>query len=89
MTTQDQRDRILVKAYEIWEAEGRPSGRDMEHWMKAELEIGAKKTKAKAKPAAKKPAAKKAAAKKPTAKKPAAKKPAAKAKAKAPAKPKR
>lgn len=89
MTTQDQRDRILVKAYEIWEAEGRPQGRDMEHWMKAELEIGTNKAKAKAKPAAKKPAAKKPAAKKPAAKKPAAKKPAAKAKAKAPAKPKR
>jgi len=75
MTTQNQRENILVKAYEIWEAEGRPLGRDMEHWIKAEMLIAAKNTKKKAKPAAKKKAPAKAKAK-----------PVAKAKAKAPAK---
>lgn len=63
MTTPDQRERILKKAYEIWEAEGRPGGRDMEHWVQAEVALAAKKAKPKAKakpkPKAKaKPAAK-------------------------------
>ena len=73
MTTPDQRERILKKAYEIWEAEGRPSGRDMEHWVQAEVALAAKKAnpksktkpkaKAKAKPAAKAKAKPKAKAK--------------------------
>ena len=76
--TQTNREKVLKKAYEIWEAEGRPHGRDMEHWLKAELMIGG--TPAKKAPAKKAPA-KKPAAKKPAAKKPAAKKAAPKAKA--------
>ncbi|HHK73560.1 MAG TPA: DUF2934 domain-containing protein [Rhizobiales bacterium] len=30
------KDGISEAAYLIWEAEGRPHGRDMEHWLKAE-----------------------------------------------------
>lgn len=28
-----------AKAYEIWESEGRPTGRDLEHWLKAERQV--------------------------------------------------
>lgn len=28
-----------TKAYEIWESEGRPTGRDLEHWLKAEQQV--------------------------------------------------
>lgn len=31
---------ISVRAYEIWEQEGRPEGRDLDHWDRAVLEIG-------------------------------------------------
>lgn len=27
------------RAYQIWESEGRPHGRDVEHWNRAEVEI--------------------------------------------------
>jgi hypothetical protein len=30
---------IAVRAYHIWEEEGRPHGRDFDHWLKAEQEI--------------------------------------------------
>jgi hypothetical protein len=33
------REMIEVRAYEIWEQEGRPHGRDVEHWMKAAEEL--------------------------------------------------
>ena len=35
-------DRSLVaqRAYEIWQREGCPEGRDMEHWLRAESELG-------------------------------------------------
>jgi hypothetical protein len=32
-------DRIRARAYEIWDNEGRPSGRDREHWDRAVREI--------------------------------------------------
>jgi hypothetical protein len=32
-------DRVQQRAYEIWEREGRPHGRDDEHWQRAEREI--------------------------------------------------
>jgi hypothetical protein len=32
-------DQIAQKAFEIWEREGRPQGRDQEHWFEAENEI--------------------------------------------------
>ncbi len=27
------------RAYQIWEAEGRPYGKDFEHWLRAEAEL--------------------------------------------------
>jgi len=76
-----KRDKILHKAFEIWEAEGKPHGQDMEHWLKAELLIAQEE--AKPKTAAKKAPAKKAPAKKaPVSKTTATKAPAKKAPAK-------
>lgn len=37
----DLNDRIRERAYELWEREGRPHGRDSEHWKTAEKELGA------------------------------------------------
>ncbi len=34
-------ERIRERAYEIWEREGRPAGKSLEHWLKAEAEIAA------------------------------------------------
>jgi len=47
---------VRVRAYEIWEAEGRPHGRETEHWLKALHEMAATM----AAPTPKKAAAKKA-----------------------------
>lgn len=33
---------ISERAYEIWQAEGCPQGRDLEHWLAAEREVSAK-----------------------------------------------
>jgi hypothetical protein len=33
-------DRIRERAYQLWEQDGRPSGRDREHWARAEAELG-------------------------------------------------
>lgn len=33
-------DAIRQRAYEIWETEGRPEGREREHWSQAETELG-------------------------------------------------
>lgn len=30
---------IAKRAYSIWETEGRPNGRDLEHWFRAEGEL--------------------------------------------------
>jgi hypothetical protein len=30
---------IAAAAYSIWEQQGRPAGRDVEHWLQAELQI--------------------------------------------------
>lgn len=66
---------ISLRAYQIWEAEGKPVGKDFEHWLRAKAELASV---VEAAPAAKAPAtpapAKKAAAKKPAGRKPAAKK---------------
>lgn len=35
----DYERRIRERAYEIWVREGRPHGRDAEHWQRAEAEI--------------------------------------------------
>jgi hypothetical protein len=31
---------VALRAYEIWEREGRPTGRDQDHWCLAESELG-------------------------------------------------
>lgn len=55
-------DKIAKLAYQIWDQEGRPEGRDMEHWLRAESDAAAKPkavaNKAKAASAAKPKAAK-------------------------------
>lgn len=38
-------DEISKRAREIWEREGRPEGRDMEHWLQAEAELREKSIK--------------------------------------------
>ena len=35
----DLMDRIRRRAYEIWECEGRPAGRERIHWLRAEAEF--------------------------------------------------
>lgn len=56
-------------AYAIWEAEGKPEGRDAEHWRQAEARVAASLTGAagKAKARASKPATKDVTAKAPVA----------------------
>jgi hypothetical protein len=39
MTNNDLTPQILQRAYEIWESEGRPHGRDKTHWFMAEAEV--------------------------------------------------
>ena len=34
-------DAIRERAYGIWEREGRPHGRELEHWLQAESELAA------------------------------------------------
>jgi hypothetical protein len=38
-------DAIRQRAYHIWEREGRPQGRDFEHWVRAQVELLAEATK--------------------------------------------
>ena len=35
----EMREYIQRRAYELWESEGRPAGRDQAHWLQAEREI--------------------------------------------------
>jgi len=37
----DRDDRIRRRAHEIWEREGRPHGKDAEHWERAQREVDA------------------------------------------------
>jgi hypothetical protein len=90
----ERKTQIEQHAYKIWEAEGRPHGRDKEHWHRAERDLARDEPKASpgassveatpdaaAKTKAKKapaPKAAKPAAAKPAAAKPATAKPAAK-----------
>ncbi len=37
----DRMERVRRRAYEIWEEQGRPQGRDVEHWLRAEAELTA------------------------------------------------
>lgn len=39
MTQPDREAEIAKRAYAIWELEGRPKGRDIEHWLRAEAEL--------------------------------------------------
>jgi hypothetical protein len=32
-------DRVRQRAYELWEREGRPAGREYDHWLQAEREV--------------------------------------------------
>lgn len=59
------RHEIEVRAYQIWEREGRPQGREHVHWLMAEAEIldSAKKSNGTAGPAKRKATAGKAAPK--------------------------
>ena len=51
-TKQDEREhRIRVRAFEIWESQGRPVGRADEHWQAALIEIDAEPETAEAPPA--------------------------------------
>jgi Protein of unknown function (DUF2934) len=36
---EDVHDRIQRRAYELWESEGRPEGREHSHWLQAEHEV--------------------------------------------------
>jgi hypothetical protein len=35
----DREDRIRERAHQIWEEQGRPEGRDLEHWHEAERQL--------------------------------------------------
>ena len=35
----DMHERVQRRAYELWESEGRPAGREHDHWLQAEREI--------------------------------------------------
>lgn len=50
--------KIQEKAYQIWEAEGCPENRELDHWVQAEKQINGKISKSKSNraPQAKKPA---------------------------------
>lgn len=37
--TPDQYGEIAQRAYSLWEVEGRPSGRELDHWLRAEAEF--------------------------------------------------
>ena len=39
MDDEELRRRIEARARELWEADGRPEGQDMDYWIKAEEEL--------------------------------------------------
>lgn len=39
--TSDRHAEIAKRAYALWEWEGRPTGRDLDHWLRAEAELEA------------------------------------------------
>jgi hypothetical protein len=39
MAPPDRQAEIAKRAYAIWEREGCPKGRELEHWLKAEAEL--------------------------------------------------
>ena len=68
--TKDKRSKFEIRAYEIWEREGRPDGKATEHWEQAVAEIASEEAEAKAakskKPATRKKTAGGTKAEKPT-----------------------
>lgn len=38
----DTKAEVALRAYAIWESEGRPHGYDLDHWLRAETELGSK-----------------------------------------------
>jgi hypothetical protein len=40
---QDLHERVRRRAYELWESEGRPAGREHDHWFQAEREVVARR----------------------------------------------
>jgi hypothetical protein len=40
MMSDERRQQISEKAYRLWEMEGQPQGRELEHWVQAETEVG-------------------------------------------------
>lgn len=36
----DREERIRERAYSLWIEQGQPEGRDLEHWMEAERNVG-------------------------------------------------
>jgi hypothetical protein len=63
MSAIDQ-DKVRARAFEIWQAEGCPEGRDMEHWIRAEAELTTVPAAAEVEPAAAPAKAKRAPARK-------------------------
>lgn len=39
--TEPTDDEIAAYAYKLWEAEGRPNGRDLDHWLQAKAHLNA------------------------------------------------
>jgi hypothetical protein len=59
VNTRNAEDAIRARAYELWESEGRPLGREFDHWRRSELETGLRAAVVEAEPkAARKPRAK-------------------------------
>jgi hypothetical protein len=44
--TTDRRAKIRARAYAIWEQEGRPDGKQLEHWVQAKRLIAAEELRA-------------------------------------------
>jgi hypothetical protein len=38
--TEDESETVRLRAYQIWDREGRPHGLDREHWLQALKELG-------------------------------------------------
>jgi hypothetical protein len=36
---QPREQAVRERAYQIWEAEGRPDGKELDHWLRAEAEV--------------------------------------------------
>lgn len=59
--TSERHTTIAKRAYGLWELEGRPTGKDLEHWLRAEAEFETPQDpKAGSSPAPRQPAAKRA-----------------------------